>query len=265
MTFDSREKSTYQGQPVECFRFSQGSTLWLWTSADKSITLPVGTFAPEVIKCGELDEERDDATLEVTVARDNPVAQLFIQSLPVSPVGLTVYKAHRGEESDYKTRLVGGRVTSLRFEGAEAVLTCAPLSGALRRRLPLIQFQSLCPWPLYGPGCTVSKAAFKDSILLTSVSTVTLVSSNFASRPDGWFNNGWVEGTNGATMFIVNHVGNTVTLMAPLAGLASGQTVFAYAGCDRTEATCNGKFNNLVNHLGFARIPVRNPYEGSIA
>ena len=42
MTYDAREKSRYLGQPVEGFRFAQGSNLWLYTSADRTITLPAG-------------------------------------------------------------------------------------------------------------------------------------------------------------------------------------------------------------------------------
>ena len=42
MSYDEREKSRYLGQPVEGFRFAQGSNLWFYTSADRAITLPAG-------------------------------------------------------------------------------------------------------------------------------------------------------------------------------------------------------------------------------
>ena len=42
MTYDAREKSRYLGQPVEGYRFAQGSNSWFFTSADRAITLPAG-------------------------------------------------------------------------------------------------------------------------------------------------------------------------------------------------------------------------------
>jgi len=36
------------------------------------------------------------------------------------------------------------------------------------------------------------------------------------------------------------------------------------ARCDHLEITCRDKFDNLVNHLGWSRLPGRNPFVGRI-
>ena len=80
MTYDASEKSRYTGQPVECYRFTQGGNIWRVTSADRDITLPVGVFEPLAVTRGEFDFSQEDSgeTLEITVPRDHPVAALFI-------------------------------------------------------------------------------------------------------------------------------------------------------------------------------------------
>ena len=266
MSFDSRETSAYSGAPVECYRFVQGSSVWLFTSADADVVLPSGTYAREVIRSGQLDhsQEAGAGELEVRLPRDNPVARLFVTYLPPQRVALTVYRAHRGEESTPATFFLG-EVAATRFEDSEAILSCLPISQALRRRIPVLVYQTQCNWPLYSAGCGVSQTAFRDPILIGTVSGVIVTSADFALRTSGWFRNGWLEGPTGERRWIVEHVGNTVTLLAPLAGLAPGQAAYAFAGCDRTETVCAAKFGNLVNHLGFARIPNRNPYQGSVA
>lgn len=265
MTFDSREKSRFSGQPLECFRFAQAGNFWLFTSADEPVTLPSGVYTPATIERGGLDHSEEDVTgaLTVTVPRTNPVAQLFVTFAPPSPVQVTLYRAHRGEES---TPVVwfSGTVSAATFRSAAVELECIPLRVSLRRRIPILGVQNQCNWPLYSEGCGIAAGDFRDTCLLNSVSGVTVVSADFALRADGWFRNGWLETAGGERRFIVEHVGDTVTLMNVLAGLGAGQSVFAFAGCDRTEAVCAGKFNNLANHLGFPRVPGRNPHGGSI-
>ena len=44
---------------------------------------------------------------------------------------------------------------------------------------------------------------------------------------------------------------------------AAGSVPFeAFAGCDRTFATCQSKFGNSLNFGGFPWIPVKNPFAG---
>jgi hypothetical protein len=46
-------------------------------------------------------------------------------------------------------------------------------------------------------------------------------------------------------------------------GIAVGQAVTLYPGCDHTTTTCDGKFSNLNNYGGFPHIPTKNPFGGS--
>lgn len=262
MTFDASEKLRYLGQPVECFKFTKGATTWLWTSADQNITLPVGTFLKETISRGgfEFSGEDDAETIEISVTRTNPVAALFIPFLPSSEVGVSLYKAHRGSESEY-VGFFAGKVVSARAGEAESILLCSSIKQQLKRVFPPLRFQGPCNHVLYSPGCGANPTTSYDTIVVGSVSGMTVVSNDFALRPNGWFNAGrLVVSATGETRSIGSHVGNTVKLIGAVPGLKSLDDCLAYWGCNHLESDCGpAKFNVLANFMGFSKIPSVNP------
>ena len=265
MTFDSKEKSRYLGQPVEGFRFSQGTNTWLYTSADRAITLPSGVFAPEAIVRSELDFSQEDTgeTIELTLPRANPVPALFIGDLPSTQLLVSIYRAHRGDE-DLAVTIFSGKVVRARFEQSEAILTGASLMTMLTRTVPILALQTPCNHVLYSTACGANPTASRDQISVTTIDGATVVSNDFALRPDQWYRGGRLESATGETRFVADHQGNTVTLISPMPGASPLDDVWAYWGCDHLEATCRDKFNNLVNHLGWSRLPDRNPFNGRI-
>lgn len=265
MSYDSQEKSVYGGAPVELFFFTQGGTVWRYTSADSTQTYNGATYAPEVISRGQIDQSQEEhaGSMEVILPRDHDIAGLFISYLPVEPVSITIYRFHRGDAG--VVTIFTGKVASIAFQGSEARLLCQPVSEAFRRRIPWQVYQSQCNLALFSTTCGVDKTVYRVRAAIMAVGTDTLTSSDFGTKTDGWFNNGYVQRDNGEVRWIIDHEGNVITLMNPFADLAAGESVYAYAGCDRTESICSSKFNNLVNHLGFARIPTTNPYESGIA
>ena len=256
MTYDAREQSTYQGEPFECYWFSCGPQSWRWTSGDTARTVGGFTYTPEVISRGEIEQNQElrSGNLTLTLAPDNPVAALFRQYLPARPVSLVILRGHDGDVETVAH--FTGKVASVTWQEMP-VLTLVPEQDALRRTVPSLHYQTQCPRALYSAGCTVNKVAYQVMATLSSVSGVTLKAAAFAAKPDGYFVGGWVDALN-TSMVVVRHVGDTLTLFFPIAGLQTGDAVVAFPGCDGTESTCSGKYSNIVNHLGFARIPSRN-------
>jgi uncharacterized phage protein (TIGR02218 family) len=264
MSYDSLEKSVYSGAPVELYRFTQGPKSWRYTSADSEQTYQGYAYRPEAISRGELDQSQEEqaGSLEVTLPRDNEVASLFIPYLPVEPIGVTLFRFHRGD-SEVVTIFVG-KVASVAFIGSEARLVCQPVSEVLRRQIPSYMYQYQCNHALYSTACGINKASYKVQAIVSAVSGDTVTATAFGTKSSGWFNNGWLQRSNGEVRFVIGHSGNTVTLMNPFSGLKAGESVDAYAGCDRTESVCASKFGNLVNHAGFSRIPTKNPFEAGL-
>jgi len=266
VTFDARERSGFQGAPIEVYRFASGSHVWNVTSADIRATVNIPgiglqTFEPERLSRSEPEYSQEDqsGSIKVTVPRLNPLAVLLMAGLPADPVSLTIYRTHDGD-NDVIVLFVGKVVQSV-FSGPDAELQVAPISQILKRRIPRTAYQKLCNRVLYGPGCGVVKASFTDTGTVLTVSGLSVQAAVFATRADGWFEAGYLQRADGSRQYVTSHVGNTVTLLNPFFGLAVGEAISAIAGCQRREVEdCTLKFNNLVNHLGFKRIPVKNPF-----
>lgn len=266
MTYDSVERSQDAGAPVEVYRFAVGNAIYRYTSSDAPISLSVAgdgaqTFAPEPISRSTVEYSSEDqaGTLRIGVSRFNAIGQMFMASFPPAPVGVSIYRKHA---TDSETILLySGKVSQATYDGANVSLMCLPMTAIFKRNIPRLTYQRECNWALYGPGCTLNKESFKDTVTVGSVSGRDVLAAGFASRADGWYTGGWLENSDGDRRYITGHVGGTVTLQSPFLALAPGASVFAFAGCDRTEATCNAKFSNIDHHLGFQRIPEQNPFD----
>lgn len=261
MTIDAREKSTYSSEPWECYLFSCGALEWKYTSGDETRVLFGKTFTPEAITRTEITQNQEMNSGEITVKLplDNPVARLFTGQSPSQPVSLVVY---RGQEGDAEiTTTFTGIVASAPCKGT-AELKVVTDQDALKIGIPALTYSSQCPRVLFSRGCGVDKAAYMVPATLTYASGRVIKSAAFATKPNGYFNAGWVE-LEGAAQTVVSHVGDTLTLVDPLAGVAVGLVVIAYPGCQGTEAYCHDTFNNLDNCLAFSHIPSINPFGGS--
>jgi uncharacterized phage protein (TIGR02218 family) len=268
MAYDTNEKSQHGGTPVECFLFARGSTTWLYTSSEREVTIAAGTFVPGYVKREAISFHSEDAAgaIEIRLPRTSEVAAPYIQQVPPQRTTLAVWRCHRGDEAN-PILTFSGRSTAARFEESEAILTFAPLTQLLSRKIPTVLYQSQCAWRLYGTGCGVNLDDFHWSATIDEPVTepTWLKSADFAEMADGWFTGGFVLRTNGERRFIVDHVGIRVTLSQPFpGGVPVGETVTAYAGCDRTEAVCLAKFDNLGRYFGFTHIPTRNPLREGI-
>ena len=270
MTFDAKETSRHEGSPVELYRWTQGSTVWLNTSADTEQTDGSEIYEPTVISRNEIRQSQEDhsGNIEVRVPRDHPVAALFIPYVPTTPVGLRILRQHRLDiDEEFVVGFVG-KVLSAKYDSEESqwMLTCAPVSEAFRRTIPIVLYQPQCNLALYSDACGVDKLAFKVTATVTAIDGFTITSATFAGFADGYFNNGWAQRQSDPNdiRWVVDHAGNVLTLMNPFSDLSVSDSVEVFPGCQRTEADCHNKFANLPNHLGFSRIPTKNPFETSV-
>ena len=265
MAYDDREKSRYGAQPIEGFRFVQGDDVWLYTSADREITFPIGTFTPETITRGEVRQTKEDTgeTLSLRLPVANPVAELFIAESPSTPVWFTHYRAHRGDETE-AIAIFSGKIVRAAFEETEVELTATSIAAALTRGFPPLQMQTPCNHVLFSAGCGANPTSCRDAVTITTVSGRTVTSNDFALRADGWFSAGKLQAPDGETRFIADHVGDTITLLSPMPGLESLDECWAYWGCSHRAASCLDKFNNLINHLGWSHIPGKNVFRSRL-
>jgi uncharacterized phage protein (TIGR02218 family) len=119
---------------------------------------------------------------------------------------------------------------------------------------------------LYGTACQASAVVHRVPGTVALVTGVVLSVPAAAGFPAGHFAGGFATwAANGLTekRMIIVHTGDAITLSAVPPGLAVGDTISLYPGCDRTLATCDTKFGNSANFGGFPFIPTKNPFAGS--
>lgn len=260
MSYETVETSRDSGAPVEMFKFVVGGQSFLYTSSDVAQSASGESYTPEPIHRSrvELDGESLKGAIEITLTRTNPVGAFFIGYLPEPTMTLLVISRHRSDAGEVRSTW---EVSSARFKGSEVVLTCIPSDAYFHRQVPRNGFDGPCVWATYTGQCGLNRDLFKVIATVTVVSGDTIQGSAFSSKPDGWFTGGYVERATGERRWVIAHVGATLTLASPFLGLAVNEVVSGFAGDDHTEATCATKFSNLDNHLGWARIPTRNPFD----
>jgi hypothetical protein len=96
--------------------------------------------------------------------------------------------------------------------------------------------------------------------------TITLDGAALAASP--YYNGGFIEwdadglGTLERRGIESTTGSNQYQLFGRADGLAVGQAVTIYPGCDGAAETCDTKFNNLVNYGGVDFMPGKSPFDG---
>ena len=140
------------------------------------------------------------------------------------------------------------------------------LSEVLNRPQGRVYHKS-CPAVLGDLQCRfdLSQLGFSAEVAVVSVDGEGRVHlPALATSPTGWFERGRLRVVSGAAAGLVGLVkfdvasagARVVELWTGLAvPLMAGDVVRLEAGCDKTAATCRGKFNNFLNFRGFPHLP----------
>jgi uncharacterized phage protein (TIGR02218 family) len=269
MTYNAYEISRDSGAPVELYEFSLDASTWRYTSADADQSYGGETFEAVPLGRSEIDEsaEINRQNLQITVAIDHPVADLFRETQPAGMVLLRVRRLHR---SDPEAVIIWmGRVLNCEWSGREAILTAEPLYTSIRAPGLRRMYSRLCPHVLYGTACRADPEAFASTGTVTSVAGLAVQVSGAHSGTAGYWAGGllaWVDGTGHIRrVAIESHSGSgQIRLIAPLPGLGAGATVTLWPGCDHTLTACREKFDNRENFGGFKWIPGTNPFTTAV-
>lgn len=269
MTYQALETSVEGGAPVELYEFAYQNVLTRWTSADRDIVLGPSTYLTASIVRSEIEDAGQNVSnpsITLTVRTDFVPIQVFSAYPPSDVVNLTIRRFHLGDTSDIVV-IWSGRVLSVSWGNDEAKVTCQNLYTRLKQTGLRRLYGRNCPHVLYSQGdgeCRLARASFAVPGTLLSASGVTIVATAFGSEADGFFNGGALEIETAPGVFqrrgIKTHVGTTITITHPLAELVTGASVTVYPGCDKTQATCITKFNNVLNFGGFPYTPKKNPF-----
>lgn len=244
----------------ELYRFTEGASVWTYTSADTAQTHSAETYTP--ISLGrsepELKLEMSKASVTVNVALTSTLGQRWLSAVLEAPVFLTIFKKEDATVGTFWK----GRLVSVKPDPAKVSLIFESSFTYLRRTGLSAKFQRTCPHVHYGRGCNLDKELFAVAALVDSVTGVVVSCSEADALPDGHFTGGMIRSASGNLRFILNHVGPLLT-MASTMPLAVSEAVDLFPGCDRSLTRCETMFSNLANNGSFPFIPIKNPYKGS--
>lgn len=282
MSYDTEEISVQSGAPVELFDFAQGVVEWHYTSAELiALTVSGETYTSASIERSEIESTQEKARNKVTltVPRNFPVAELFRVSPPSEVITITIRRLHRADITASPESLIVlwiGRVLSCEFAGAQAKLSCEPITVSLARIGLRRVYQVNCPHVLYGDGCGLNKDDLENSTTVSALSGLNLSclgldpAFSFAGgfvvweNDDGVFERRFIESATTSTAGSPEVTTWVLTLLNPFVGLSVSDPILVYPGCDHTLTTCDEVFDNAVNYGGQPYFPEKNPFEGPV-
>jgi len=266
VTFAADEASAASGQPVELYLFQAGADRWAYTSGDEAKTYNGQTYTPAPIRRSAISLQSGSApagaTLTIEVPGDFEIARQFVGFVPARPLGLTIYRYHRGSPSDIVPPW-SGRVRGCSWSdgGARASLQCEGIDASLKRQALRRGVGLGCEHMLYDTGCKVSALAYRKAGTVSAISGTQITAGVIGSEPNGWWVSGYARVEQRDYRMIIAHSGSTITVLSPFETLDVGEQIEVFAGCARTWDVCGSKFGNRANYGGFPFWPPKNPWK----
>lgn len=266
MTYTAREKSTYEGQPFECYEFVGPVGTFRHTSLPFEVTVGGNVFSPlpvtrTAIIIGSIVDSPQ--TMDFNIPASHPLTNAYAGRYTPDYLNVTVYRAHYGDDlsSEYKTEWQGQAVGYGVNDNWFVIQTVSILQSKILGSTSTIYYQYSCNNRVYDSVC---KAVAADHQTLTSVTLVDNVVIDVTSQG---FANGQLElGTmtldrTGEQRSIVSNVDSRITVAYPFLDIVVGDNVTLTQGCDNKMTTCVNRFNNILNFTGFRFIPENNPMD----
>lgn len=279
------ERSAFQGQPVQLYEFIRTSGgvdfFWRYNTSDRDITYNSVLYKAVPISDDGIRLSSEAASTEFNVTM--PIAEDFCDqfrlsgTVPSDTVWLRVRRVHVPDITLLDTNptiledalvVWQGTVNGItQTDDLTARVSCSMLAASFQRGGLRYGYQRSCPHVLYAENtCTLDREDFKITAIVTAIDGSTISADEFTSQPIGWLNGGFIEFTLPSGMIerrmILGHTDNMITIQGFPVGMLVADEILAFAGCDRTVATCVAKFDNLVNMGGFPHTPGRNPFDG---
>lgn len=255
---------------TELYRFSEQASakIWTFTDGNEAVTYGGEKYVPASIGRSEAQVKNEiaKANIDVELSLNNEVAMRWLSDNGEKIVTLTIFERDKGGVFNVVWK---GRLSSIAPGMTNITLKMESIFTSLRRPGLRARYQRACRHPLYGKGCYLNPEDYDVPGSVTAVTKKTFTVAAAATKPDGYFTGGMLRAADGTLSYVIEHVGNKVTLQRLSYSLSqeieSGLPfdVKLYPGCDHTRATCKAKFDNLLNYGGFDFIPQKNPMGGS--
>jgi uncharacterized phage protein (TIGR02218 family) len=259
----AKEEAT-QRRPAELYHmWRDGGEHWRYTSGDTTVTYDGEDYVPAALERSQVryDSGLETVTMSIKAAYVMDTVLQYISTNPVEILWISVMKLHRDQIPLEVDVVFIGQIKDVSFKGIQANIVCVGFDYFLKQTVPRWRYQLTCNHILFDSKCSLIKADYKVSAVVTLDATKTIISS--ATFGDSEFGDNYF--TRGELVFgvesrtVVSHIGFDITLMYKMKELEDNDTVDVYPGCDKRLETCRDKFDNIGNSLAFPFIPLENP------
>ncbi len=258
---------------AECFAFTTTiGTVYTWTNVDYPVSFNGYTF-----NCG--GPLVNGLKYKGTVGLDVDKQQITIAARPTDLInGAPFLIALRDGAFDgaevirYRVFLTApagtvvggvimfrGKISTVDNVGrTQATITVASDLVILQYDMPRNLWSPTCVHSLYDSGCGIPRGTYAATGTAGPGSTSNQILTSIAAAQHAQGSLVFTSGANANVRVTVKSVsaGAALTLMYPLPfAPATGDAFIVYAGCDHTQGTCQGRFNNVSNFRGFPYVP----------
>lgn len=263
MSYEARELSAHDGQPVECYEFFGTHLAYRYTTADEPRVIDGVTFEPLPMgRSGVKVTTPTDTQAEVTldIPADIPMVKEYAFQITPPALYLRMYRMHRGDDPNSEFAIYyQGPVTSIEVteDDRAEVSATSELGAILSANVPSVYYQAPCNHVIFGPGCGISRALHSVATTVIAHEGNSIAVASVGSFPDGYFVGGEVlHGDTGERRMIVGQALENITINFPFSRNLTGESVEVAAGCDHAwKGDCKNKYDNTERHGGHPLIP----------
>lgn len=212
--------------------------------------------------------------LSLILPVDHALVRRYLRGgVPPKTITVTVYRLQvtSGESETIWT----GRVTSMAVDGRVAKFRIpSRATESMLRVIPSVTAGRQCPHILYDDMCRVSRSGshaglahvVSTTVIYVDGRTVRVNLGNVARNGD-WAVNGELYHEDSTERMSIRDQNDLspgssavadLTLQMAIPGMAVGDGIQVYAGCDKFIETCNARFGNRHNFGGFNKMPTKN-------
>lgn len=267
----SEFSGSYTSAPIYLYRVTRGELSWHFCSWPETVEVASLDWQALNITHGDFTQNSEFTLrpLKISVVTDDPDSP-FRVALDRNVSELTTIEIFETDfdtlTTDLDAPLYKGRMGRSSFNDKGGI--DIELSTILRigeAQVPTLMIQRPCNNRLFDTFCGLNAEDFAITGTISAMSDdpPSITATEFgdkatAESDDDWFALGRVL-VNGEIRFCVGQNGNTLYLNARFRTASVGASAVAYPGCDKRTTTCDVKFDNIENNLGFAVIPNKAP------
>jgi hypothetical protein len=258
MTYSNNLKETVQDSWAEIYSFVTPNATWRYTSYHQQVIFALETYSPVAMKRnGWVNTTKaEPAQLKITLSLMPEIQNMLTNSV-IPQCDLTITRFFVADP--LKNAVVfRGQLLSFVIVRDGSELTFQSSGYLYSTKIPSFIYQATCNHMLFDGKCGIDQSLWADNYIDAAFDGTKITHAGIGSKPTNHYSHGLVE-YNGQKRMVTKSLGNDVFINVPFFNAGATGDVRIWAGCDQKAETCQAKFNNLENFLGFPYIPIKNP------